>query len=60
MEDEMKLVDSDDKYDYYIGEAEGRLVYNIVTKGSDVPSAGFYNKTFIEKIKGVSFKGDEK
>lgn len=41
-------------YDYYVGrDEEGKLFYNIVPTGSKPPSAGYYSKEYIVKMKKV-------
>jgi hypothetical protein len=50
----MKLVHSDDKYDFYIGvDEKGENFYNVVPSGSNKPNSGYYKPEWICKIKGV-------
>jgi len=54
----MKHIHTDDKYDYYLGYGGvtgNSPIYNIVPKGSEPPSGGYFGRTYIEGIKGVKF-----
>mgnify|MGYP003512616960 FL=1 len=41
-------------YDFYIGDDNGKKVYNIVPTGSDAPVGGYYAKEYICQVKGFS------
>ncbi len=53
----MTKVDSINGYDFYIdaGIGDKQTMYNIVPVGSQAPAGGYYNRTYIERIKGVKF-----
>jgi hypothetical protein len=50
----MRKVLTLNRYDYYIGrDTDGKYYYNIVPSGSEAPGGGYYNKSFIARLKGV-------
>lgn len=53
----MNKVNSLYKYDYYVGKSNNRTTYNIVPKGSNKPTGGYYSKEYISKIKNVNIFG---
>jgi len=44
-------------YDFYIqaGCGDKQTIYNIVPTGSIAPTSGYYNRQYIEILKGVKF-----
>lgn len=53
----MIKVDTINGYDFYleVGSRDKQTLYNIVPEGSPAPNGGYYNRRYIEKIKGVKF-----
>jgi hypothetical protein len=51
----MDKVGTSPNYDFYIGMDNQREFFNIVPKGSQPPSAGYFNQTWIERVKGEPF-----
>ena len=54
---EMTKIGSSNKYDFYSGFDKGKNkpFHNIVPKGQKAPEGGYYEKEYIEKIKGEKF-----
>jgi len=50
----MKLVNTENGYDFYAGTDKEPRIYNIVPEGSPAPGGGYYSKKYISDIKGVS------
>ncbi len=53
----MNLTKAEDGYKFYTGtdENNGKKVFNIVPEYAQEPESGYYDKTQIEKVKGVKF-----
>lgn len=52
----LKKVHTDDQYDFYIRVRPGKgNIWNIVPKNSPAPTAGYPNRRWIERVKGVKF-----
>jgi hypothetical protein len=54
---EMKHLKTENGYKFFRGidHNSGKYAYNIVPKYAKNPTAGYYDKSYIEKIKGVKF-----
>jgi len=44
------------EYDLYVGDDNGKSVYNIIPKGEDAPTTGYYDKEYICKVKHIDTK----
>lgn len=53
----MQKVHTESGYDFYLEGpcGDSQAIYNIVPEGSPAPNGGYYNRRYIEKIKGVKF-----
>jgi hypothetical protein len=55
----MRKVDTYQGFDFYVKSIRIRYthytIYNILPQGSEAPNKGYFNRRYIEKLRGVKF-----